>query len=145
MEWLSNLGTFVALIAPSVIAIINSFNQVKINKQNNDYQLNINNQNNNNQLQLKHLEYYRLEKISAINNYLDNLNIYLNEKNKENLDKYKLSMIKVSMYVSKETRDIISDIDYMLKEENINNVEHYVSDYFLEVLNSEAQEYNNSN
>lgn len=142
MNWLTIITTLIAAIAPSIVSIYVSNNQLKINEQNNLHQLNLNSQNNEHQLNLKKLEYFEKVKINSLNDYFDKLATYLNNPTPSNLSSYQAAMSKVSLYVSKKVYLKISDINSSISEGKIDEVD---LDYLLTLLNKEACENNQTN
>lgn len=143
MNIITVITTLIAAIGPTAIAIINSFKQSEQNQQNNNYMLKLNSQNNTHQLQLQKLEHYYTEKTSAINNYLENLSLYINNPNDKNFEKYQLAMFKVCLYISKDLYNSVKFIHSCLKKsENMQETKHLIEEELIKKLNNEAQNYN---
>ena len=145
MNWLTIVTTLIAAIAPSIVSIVTVRYQSKNNQQNNDCQLQLNKTNNEHQLKLNQLEYYSSEKCTAVSNYLDDLTYYLKYRSDGCFTKYKISMTKACMYVSKSVYGCIRDIDVALEDNHFDDVQTYLLDELLETLNSEVPKYDKSN
>lgn len=145
MDWLTITVTLIAALAPSVVSIITVRIQAQNNKENNDYQIQINNSNHEHELQLKQLEIYSSEKSIAISNYFDDLTCYLKSRSDEHFLKYKNSMIKACLYVSKPVYECINTIDVLIQRKDFDDVQNYIIDELLPTLNSEVPKYNKEN
>ena len=100
MNWLTITTTLLAALLPSVVSIIVTINQSKINKENNSFQLELNKQNNDLKEKMFRLEFYYSKQDTYITAYLDSLTAYLIIPSEENLIKYKSALTKVLMYIS---------------------------------------------
>ncbi|MCI8411969.1 MAG: hypothetical protein HFJ40_06025 [Clostridia bacterium] len=128
-----NLKEYLPIIisgfAPILVVIINSIYQYYINKQNNEIQI-----------KLKEFDYIHKEKTQAVNKYIENFYNYINNRNEDNLTKFKMSSYKVLLYVSGYSRQCVTNLIGVIDSfDDVSNREYENQlQSFLDSLNNET-------